>query len=95
MLCTNPLTGAAGGEAPATANLGALVPDVALVGATIAPGLVPARCTADGLLLIGVGPEAFERFTLPGNNYHVYDYALFWANVRADVARRVAAFAAR
>jgi len=26
---------------------------------------------------------------------HVYDYNLFWANVRADVERRVAAFDAR
>jgi len=26
---------------------------------------------------------------LPGNNYHVYDIPLFWANTKADVARRV------
>jgi hypothetical protein len=31
-------------------------------------------------------------YALPGNNYHVYDYALFWANVRADAGRRLAAF---
>jgi hypothetical protein len=31
-------------------------------------------------------------FGLPGNNYHVYDYALFWANIRADAERRLAAF---
>jgi hypothetical protein len=29
---------------------------------------------------------------LPGNNYHVFDYSLFWANVRADAERRMAAF---
>jgi len=29
---------------------------------------------------------------LPGNNYHVYDYSLFWANVRADANRRLKAF---
>ena len=30
---------------------------------------------------------------LPGNNYHVFDYSLFWANIRADAARRLRAFA--
>jgi hypothetical protein len=29
---------------------------------------------------------------LPGNNYHVFDYALFWANIRADAAARLASF---
>ena len=29
---------------------------------------------------------------LPGNNYHVYDYALFWANIRADAEARLATF---
>jgi hypothetical protein len=37
-----------------------------------------------------VGP-----YGLPGNNLHVYDVPLFWANVRQDVQRRVAAWAAR
>ena len=31
----------------------------------------------------------FTKFVLPGNNYHVYDYALFWADVRADAERRL------
>ena len=31
-------------------------------------------------------------YVLPGNNYHVYDYSLFWANVRADAQQRLAAF---
>jgi hypothetical protein len=32
---------------------------------------------------------------LYGNNYHVYDYALFWANIRADAEARLSAFEAR
>jgi hypothetical protein len=32
---------------------------------------------------------------LPGNNYHVFDYALFWANVRADAEARLRSFAER
>ena len=35
------------------------------------------------------------QYVLPGNNYHVFDYSLFWANIRADAARRLAAFRAR
>ncbi|MEH3047949.1 DUF3089 domain-containing protein [Sphingomonas adhaesiva] len=90
MLCTNPLTGTMGGAAPATANLGTLFPNKDLSGATITPGRVPARCDDRGLLLIGSPPDV-GPYTLPGNNYHVYDYSLFWANVRADAARRMAA----
>lgn len=95
MLCVNPLTGTAGGGAPASANHGSLVPDAALRTATLVPGLVPARCDPRGLLLIGPPPAAFGLYVLPGNNYHVFDYALFWADLRADAARRLAAFRAR
>ena len=34
-------------------------------------------------------------YVLPGNNYHVFDYALFWSNIRADAAARLAAFTQR
>jgi hypothetical protein len=92
MLCTNPLTGARGGEAPATANPGTLVPNEALTeGQLEAPG-VPARCDVRGFLLIGEDAPDLGPYVLPGNNYHVYDYALFWASLRADAAARVAAF---
>ena len=91
MLCVNPLTGASGGEAPAAANVGTLIPNAELTDATLqAPG-VPARCDIRGFLLIGEEPD-LGPYTLPGNNYHVYDYALFWRNIRADVAARLKAF---
>lgn len=93
MVCTNPLTGSAGAAAPATANLGTLYPSADLATATIRPGTVPARCDPRGLLLIGAAPD-LGNYVLPGNNYHVYDYSLFWANVRADAGRRLAAFTA-
>jgi pimeloyl-ACP methyl ester carboxylesterase len=91
MICTNPLTGAAGGAAPASANLGTLTPSADLSSATIAAGQVGAQCDGRGLLMIGA-PIDLGAYVLPGNNYHVYDYSLFWANVRADAARRLAAF---
>jgi len=89
-LCSNPLTGGTGGSAPASANRGTLVPDATMSGGMLVPATVPARCAANGFLLIG-SPPAMGPYVLPGNNYHVYDLLLFWANLRADVAARVAA----
>lgn len=94
MMCVNPLTGVLGDEAAADKNLGTLVPNEDLTDGVITPGLVPARCDDRGLLLLG-GEPAMGNYVLPGNNYHVYDYPLFWANVRADAERRVKAFLAR
>lgn len=91
MLCSNPLTGTPGASAPASANLGTLVPEDSMEKGTLQPGLVPARCDRRGLLLIGPPPE-MGSYVLPGNNYHVYDLPLFWANTKADVVRRVGAW---
>jgi hypothetical protein len=94
MLCTNPLTGGRGGEAPASANLGTLVPNADLTqGEVKSPG-VPARCDVRGFLLIGENAPELGPYVLPGNNYHVYDYALFWSNLRADAAARMKAYGA-
>lgn len=94
MLCVNPLTGVMGDEATADANIGTLVPNDELTDGVITPAIVPARCDERGLLLLGGEPQ-MGNYVLPGNNYHVYDYPLFWANIRADAERRVAAFLAR
>ncbi len=94
VLCVNPLTGTAGGSAPAEANLGTLKPSADLSTGELVPGAVPARCGERGLLLIGEAPD-LGPYVLPGNNYHVYDIPLFWANLRQDVGRRVAAWSAR
>ncbi len=93
ILCTNPLIGEMGGAAPASANLGTLVPDDTITTGELVPASVPARCDERGLLLIGDPPE-LGSYVLPGNNYHVYDIPLFWANTKVDVARRMRAFAA-
>jgi len=96
VLCTNPLTGGSAPAAPATANSGTLIASNDLLTGKLTPSLVPARCDAKtGLLLIGAAPQV-GAYVLPGNNYHIYDLLLFWSNVRADMARREAAwFAAR
>ena len=94
LLCVNPLTGTRNGAAPPAANLGTLVPNGDLSDATLAPGQVGARCEG-GFLLIGGEVPAIGPYVLPGNNYHVYDYALFWANVRQDAQQRLAAWRQR
>ena len=92
MLCVNPLTGNAGDEAPAEANLGTLLPNDALTEAKIQARAVPARCDAGGFLLIGRDVPEMPPYILPGNNYHAFDYALFWGNLRADAEARLASF---
>ncbi|WP_129792682.1 DUF3089 domain-containing protein [Sphingosinicella sp. CPCC 101087] len=94
MVCVNPLTGTRGGAAEAQANAGTLIPNAAFTEATFRAHSVPARCDLRGFLLIGDNDRIPEMgpYVLPGNNYHVYDYALFWANIRSDAERRVAAF---
>ena len=92
VLCFNPLTGRSGDSAPASANLGTLRPTEKLMGGELIKQAVPARCdTATGMLMIGDPPD-LGPFVLPGNNYHVYDIPLFWANLRADVGRRADAW---
>jgi hypothetical protein len=92
MLCVNPLTGNAGDAAPAEANRGTLIPNEDLTDGTFVAGRVPARCGERGFLLIGDDPPAMGSYVLPGNNYHVYDYTLFWTNLRADVEARLATY---
>jgi hypothetical protein len=67
------------------------VPDETMTRADLVPEAVPARCDERGLLLIGDPPRMGEG-VLPGDNYHVYDIPLFWANVQADVVERVRAW---
>lgn len=91
MLCTNPITGAFNGKAPASANKGTLDAREDGKPPRLVTGVVPARCDTSGVLMIG-DPVDMGPFTLPGNNYHVYDYSLFWGNVREDAQKRLATF---
>ncbi|MHB9878621.1 DUF3089 domain-containing protein [Pacificimonas sp. ICDLI1SI03] len=95
LLCTNPQTGGLPGPSPAEGNIGALIPDDTLANAVLEAGLVSAECTGRGYLSLGENALSMGEYVLPGNNYHVYDFALFWANLRADAERRVGAFQAR
>ncbi|MEO5495041.1 MAG: DUF3089 domain-containing protein [Sphingomonas sp.] len=94
LVCTNPLTGTPNANAPAAANLGTLVASADLKSGAMTVGAVPAKCVGRGFLSIGA-PINVGPYVLPGNNYHVFDIPLFWANVRADAARRLKAFSGK
>ena len=95
MLCTNPLSGSVDTAATAGQNTGTLIPSADLKTGRLAQHLVPARCDKRGFLLIGPPPAEIGTYVLPGNNYHVFDYGLFWTNIRTDVRRRLTVFEAR
>ncbi len=97
MLCTNPLTGIPDTEAAPAANLGTLKPTEGFKSGSLIAGKIGAKCDdARGFLMIGDAEIAknyvVAGYVLPGNNYHVYDITLFWANVRADALRRLATY---
>ncbi len=97
MLCTNPLTGTPDAAAAPDANLGTLKPTEGFKSGALIAGKIGATCDdTRGLLMIGDAEIAknyvVAGYVLPGNNYHVYDITLFWANVRADALRRLAVY---
>lgn len=87
MLCSNPLTGTPEGNAPRSANNGTLVPNGSLTEAKLEPGRVGAKCEKGFLMIDGDIPD-LGPYVLPGNNYHVYDYALFWGAIEKDAIER-------
>jgi hypothetical protein len=95
MLCINPLTGAPGSAALPSANRGSLIPNSGLKNADIERGRIGARCTPDGWLSIGAPPSGYGAYILPGNNFHVFDFAMFWANIRADAEARTRSYFSR
>lgn len=90
-LCVNPITGVENGSAPPQDNPGTLIPTADMSSAQLRPGIVGAHCDK-GLLLIDGSVPSIGAFVLPGNNYHAYDYALFWGAIRRDATRRLAAW---
>lgn len=96
MVCTNPVTGTPAPPTATATEIGNLVPAADFSSATLAKSTTTLRCDGRGILLLGTVPEGVGgQYVLPGNNYHVFDYALFWANVRADAERRLAAHRAQ
>ncbi|MHB1413784.1 MAG: DUF3089 domain-containing protein, partial [Chloroflexota bacterium] len=58
----------------------------------ISPGIVDAQCQ-DGVLRIHEPPdERYQAILLPGKHYHVFDYSLFYMNIRENAQRRLDAY---
>ena len=90
-LCVNPISGAQDGAAPPQDNPGTLIPTADMMNADLLPGAVGAHCDKGLLIFDGTAPQ-LGSYVLPGNNYHVYDYALFWGAIRRDAEQRLAAW---
>ena len=91
VLCVNPISGVKDGAAPPKDNSGTLIPAADLQSATLAVGRVGAHCHK-GLLILDGNIPTFPTPPILGNNFHVYDYALFWGAIRRDAERRLAAW---
>jgi hypothetical protein len=95
LICVNPLSWTTDATAAAKLNLGAL-PAVRANEALLAPvpQLTGARCEA-GLLHVSIPLRQRHGFvnvmTLAGS-YHVFDYNLFYTNIRVNVRERIGAF---
>ena len=91
MLCTNPQNWGIGARAEQSAHLGALlVPENsdAPLGEPIL-NFTGTKCGDDGILyLSGIPGEAWQDFKLQGENFHVYDYHMFYMNIRENAALR-------
>jgi hypothetical protein len=95
MVCVNPLSFWADQRAAsADQNLGSLA--YAKSGEPLEPllpGIANAQCKPDGVVHIDPSPpKPFTDLVTFGENYHTYDYNLFWGNVRANAQARVEAF---
>ncbi|WP_281301910.1 MULTISPECIES: DUF3089 domain-containing protein [unclassified Iodidimonas] len=95
MLCINPINWQPDGAAPRSAHLGSVPPvpqpDAALPAPL--PQALAAQCRDDGFLYLSPNPgEAFSRFLMPGENYHVYDIHLFAMDIRANARDRIKAW---
>lgn len=90
ILCVNPVTGTEDGSDRHGVG-GYLLPSADLRSASVSYDAIGATCR-NGLLIVGGNLPNLGPYVLPGNNYHVYDYALFWGAIRGDAGNRVFAW---
>jgi hypothetical protein len=93
--CMNPLSWQLDGSAPDTANLGgvAYVRDGAPLGKP-RPGVTGAACTEGVLVVTPPDDDPGLTFGVRNGSYHIYDYNLFYLNIRQNLADRIAAYMA-
>jgi hypothetical protein len=94
LACTNPLTWKTD-EAPGerAAHLGGVRFAMGAVAPPKPdPALVDAQCRKGWLVITTPEPEAYREILLGPDMYHVYDYSLFYGNIRQNAQTRVRAF---
>ena len=92
-ICVNPLTWRVdGASADHDANLGGVNLDAANAPE---PRVADAQCRDGRLLVTEIRSDNYSLRPLGRDNYHIYDYALFYMNIRENVQARVDAFLAR
>ncbi len=91
-ICVNPLTWTEGQAAVWDANLGGV--DFIRNGA-IEPGVADARCDAGRLLLTEMKSDNFSLMPFGEGNYHIYEFNLYYMNIRQNAEERVKAFQRR
>ena len=102
LVCTNPLTWEDNGDyAPHALNAGGIGyptygrpaegEDPTLM--VLEPGAADAQCSQGVLQIRELQSESFPS-RMPGNSMHIYDYSLFYANLRQNALDRVGAFLA-
>ncbi len=107
-ICVNPLTWRTDGvRADFAQNLGAVsfgatgfaanVDPAALVAPrnpVLEPGAADAQCIDGRLLVTEIRSDHFDAEPMGEDNYHIFDYALFHMNIRANAQARTAAYLA-
>lgn len=91
MLCTRPMSGTGDSRTKATQKLGYLRLSTQLAPLGWVDGSVRSACTGRGYLMIDNPPDLGDSM-LPGNNYHIYDWALFWLAIERDATMRLGQF---
>jgi len=92
VLCNNPQNWAIGGNAAPETHLGALLLPADKNGPLGEPieNFTGSHCGSDGVLyLAGTPGEAWQDYKLYGENYHAYDYHMFYMNIRDNAVLRV------
>ena len=89
-ICVNPLTWQIdGGYADHATNLGAVNFGS---GPTHEPGAADAQCRDGRLYVSDIRSDHYSLMPLGRDNYHIYDYALYYVNIRQNAQARVDAF---
>ena len=95
MLCTNPQDWLIGSNETRSAHRGAMARSDdadAPLGAPI-PHFTGTQCGKDGVLyIVDLPGEAWQQYKLDGENYHVYDYHMFYMNLRENAVERAQAW---